>query len=618
MKSTHFRNWPSFLLTPLVLLGGTGWTVAQNQQQPQTPANSPVARIQTAPANASSGSRTVPDTLAEVNGVKITKNSILSEAYRQHYEKVLDARIRLLLIDQECQRQKIQVTSQEIEEEIQRMAHSVNITTEDWLEMFLRENGFTPDIYRQDIVRPIIQLRKLAGVRIQVTPEEIQKAYEAEYGPSVSLRQIVHNSRSELERIRETVVANPNSFATEAKNFSTDPASAAYGGMIHPIRRYTTNELIEKSVFSLKPDEISQVVEIKDGIFVIFQCIEHYPATNVDIVEARKFLEMKIRDRKLQQVSGEVYSDLQDRARIQILIKDQEHPNLAAIVNGVEITRLEIAEKCLKMFGEIVLAERISIEILAQECQKGGITVTEEDINAEIRERASKEMKPLEDGSPNVREWLTVQARNQQTTIESFRNNTMRPLVMLKKLTRDNVKITEEDIQKGYEANYGPRARCLAIFFNNMRQAQQVWERAREIPLQEHFGDLAAKYSVHGPSKALRGEIQPIQQYGGMPVLEAAAFKLQPGEISEVIQLGNEEYVILYGLGQTTPVVKNIADVRDLLIEDIYDKKLRVAMQIYLEDVLTRSTVTNYLTGETRVARQAQGVQPAAEMPIQR
>lgn len=540
----------------------------------------------------------------------------MTEAYRQHYEKVLDARIRLLLIDQECQRQKIQVTNQEIEEEIQRMARSANISSEDWMDMFVRENGFSADIYRQDIVRPLIQLRKLAGVRIQVTPEELQKAYEAQYGPSVRLRQIVHNSRKEIERIREAVVANPNSFAMEAKNSSTDPVSAAYGGMIHPIRRYMTNELIENVVFKLKPDEISPVVEWPEGNYIIFQCVEHYPATNVDIAEARQYLELKIRDRKLQRVADEVYTELQDRAQIQVVIKSQEeqYKKLAAIVNGVEITRLAIAESCLKMFGEVVLAERISIEILNQECQKKNITITDADIDAEIRNRASKEMKLLPDGSPNVREWLELQAKNQQTTIEAFRNNTMRPLVMLRQLAKDNVKITEEDIQKGFEANYGPRARCLAIFFNNMRQAQEVWGQLRQVPNQEYFGDLAAKYSVYGPSKALRGEIKPIQKYGGMPVLENEAFKLQPGEISEVIQLGNEEYVILFGLGQTTPVVKNIADVRDLLIEDIYDKKLRLAMQVYLEDVLTRSTVTNYLTGETRVARQ-----PAApETPVQR
>ncbi len=624
MKLTHLRNWSALSLAAMFVFGGAALAPGQKKQTPppQTPAaqaekGSPIAKIQTVAANNSNATKAIPDTLAEVNGVKITKNDILQEAFRQHYEKVLDARIRLLLIDMECQRQKITVSNQEIEDEIQRLAKSLNLTTENWLEMILNENGFPPDLYRSDVIRPLIQLRKLAGVRIQVTKEEMQKAYQAEYGPSVSLRQIVHNSRSELEKIRAAVVANPDSFAVEAKNSSTDPASAAYGGMIRPIRRYMTNEQIESVVFNLKPDEISQIVEWPEGNFILFQCVEHFPATQVDVAEAQKFLEMKIRDRKMQRVAGEVYAELHSQAQIQSMTKDkgfaEQNKKLAAIVNGVEITRLEVADGCLRMFGEIVLAERISIEILAQECQKKNITITEDDINLEIRDRASKEMPLLADGSPNVSEWLKLQSRNQQVSIEAFRANTLRPLVMLKQLCRDKVKITEEDIQKGFEANYGPRARCLAIFFNNMRQAQQIWDQVRKIQNEEYFGDLAAKYSIHGPSKALRGEIKPIQMHGGMPALEKIAFALQPGEISEVIQLGNEEYAILYGLGQTTPIVKNIADVRDMIVEDVFDKKLRLSMQGYLEDVLTRSTVTNFLTGETRVARQ-----PAAETPVKR
>lgn len=273
---------------------------------------------------------------------------------------------------------------------------------------------------------------------------------------------------------------------------------------------------------------------------------------------------------------------------------------------------MQVAEYCLKLFGEIVLAERISITMLAQECKKRNIQITDADLDEEIRTRAAREM-PLINGNPNVDQWLAVQSKNTGTTVLGFRNNTIRPLVMLKKLAKDNVEVSEEDIQKGFEANHGPRARCLAIFFNNMRQAQQVWDQARKVPLQEHFGDLAAKYSVHGPSKALRGEIKPIQKYGGMPILEDKAFALKAGEISEVIQLGHEEYVILYGLGLSQPIVTNIDDVRDLIVEDVSEKKLQLEMQKQLESLFARSTVTNYLTGESRLARQ-----PAEKPTIQR
>lgn len=554
--------------------------------------------------------QSLPDTLAEVNGQKISKKEILEEAFRQHREKVLDSQIRLLLISMECQKHKIQVSDEEIEAEIQRMATAVNLTSQDWMDLILKENGMTPDTYRSDIIRPIISLRKLAGARIQVTKEELQKAFEAAYGPSVSLRQIVHNSKKEMERIRKDVVANPNTFATEAKNSSTDPASAAYAGMIRPIRKYTTNDLIEKTVFNLKPGEISPIVEWPQGNYILFQCVEHYPPVQVDRLEAEKFLELKVRDEKMQRVAGEVYTELHNHAQIQMVLTDpdlsrnEKYKNVAAIVNGQTISRMQVAEQCLKLFGEIVLAERISITMLDQECKKRNVQIIEADLDEEIRIRAAREMPLLPDGGPNVEQWLHVQTKSTRTTPAIFRNNTIRPLVMLKKLAKSNVQVSEDDIKKGFEANHGPRARCLAIFFNNMRQAQQVWDQARQIPLQEHFGDLAAKYSVHGPSKALRGEIKPIQKYGGMPVLEEKAFALEPGEISEVIQLGNEEYVILFGLGLTQPIVTNINDVRDLIAEDVHEKKLHLEMQKQLETLFTRSTVTNYLTGETRMAQQ--------------
>ena len=134
---------------------------------------------------------------------------------------------------------------------------------------------------------------------------------------------------------------------------------------------------------------------------------------------------------------------------------------------------------------------------------------------------------------------------------------------------------------------------------------------ANQVRDPAYFGDLAAKHSVHGPSKALRGEIQPIQKYGGMPALEEHAFKLQPGEISEVVQLSMDTYVILFCLGQTKPVVTRIEDVRELIHEDLFEKKLQLEMQKTLEGLYARNTISNYLTGETVVAR---GEKPPQEI----
>ena len=129
----------------------------------------------------------------------------------------------------------------------------------------------------------------------------------------------------------------------------------------------------------------------------------------------------------------------------------------------------------------------------------------------------------------------------------------------MKKIVGDGVKITDEDMRKGFEANYGPRVRCRAIVCNNQRKAQEVWDLARRNPTIKNFGDLAEQYSIEANSRSLRGEVPPIQKWGGQPILEDQAFKLQPGEISGVIQMG-ENHVVLFCEGYTKPVEVDPAD----------------------------------------------------------
>ena len=127
-------------------------------------------------------------------------------------------------------------------------------------------------------------------------------------------------------------------------------------------------------------------------------------------------------------------------------------------------------------------------------------------------------------------------------------------------------------MQKGFEANYGQRVRCRAIVLPSMRRAQEVWDKARRNPSVQYFSDLAAEYSVEPTSKALRGEVPPLQRFGGQPQLEEAAFNLQPGQLSGIIQVG-DKFVILLSEGRTDRMDINMAEVQDILQSDIYEKK---------------------------------------------
>ena len=100
----------------------------------------------------------------------------------------------------------------------------------------------------------------------------------------------------------------------------------------------------------------------------------------------------------------------------------------------------------------------------------------------------------------------------------------------------------------------------------------------------------------------MKGEVPPIQKHGGQPLLEEAAFELKPGELSHIIQVaggkpGDQRYVILLCLGQTKPVNVDFASVKDLIHNDIREKKLRLAMADTMEHLQKTAAVDNLLAG---------------------
>ena len=113
------------------------------------------------------------------------------------------------------------------------------------------------------------------------------------------------------------------------------------------------------------------------------------------------------------------------------------------------------------------------------------------------------------------------------------------------------------------------------------------------------FGDLAEEYSIEPTSKSLRGEVPPIRRYGGQPQLEDVAFELQPGELSGIIQLG-DKFVILKCEGRTEPVDVKFQEVRQILHQDIYEKKLRMAMGEKFEEIRTKARIDNFLAGTSQ------------------
>jgi parvulin-like peptidyl-prolyl isomerase len=542
------------------------------------------------------------DVMAVVNGQDIRRDALATACVERFGEQVLEGLVNKRLILHHCRNQGIQVTDADIDAEIDRMAARFKIGREQWLQMLQRERGINVQQYKHDILWPTIALRKCAADKLTVSDDELNKAYESQFGPAVKCRLIVVSDRQQAEEIRRQVVERPADFPRLAMQHSQDVNSASIGGLIQPIRRHVGDPNIEKEVFAMQPNAISSIIPVGEQ-FAILKCEAHEPARNMPLESVRDELTEQIQEGKLREEASRLFKELQDASTPQNVWNNpqlrQQYPGVVALINGEQVRYEELAEECLLRYGEEVLEIEISHLLLQQALAKSNLTVSEQDLLAEISHAAKLSGVVTSDGQPDIAKWLKTATEEQGLSEDEYRRDSVWPSAALKKLTNGAIEVTPEDIQKGFEANYAERVRCRAIVLGNMRRAQEVWAKARQNASMDYFGDLAAEYSIEPTSKSLRGEVPPIQRFGGQPQLEEVAFELQPDELSGIIQLG-DKFVILKCEGRTQPVQVNPQEVQEILHQDIYEKKLRIAMNTKFEEIRARARIDNYLAGTSQ------------------
>jgi len=552
--------------------------------------------------------------VAVVNGEQISRKELANECLLHYGEQVLESLVNKYLIAQECKKRNIEVTREDVDAEIKRMAQRFSLPVDQWLKMLKQERGITAAQYANDIIWPTLALRRLAGSQLEVTRQELIEAYEMRYGEAVRVRLIACHDPEKAERLRAEAAANPEAFGELAMKESEDVPSAAAKGLIPPIRKHGAHEKIEQAAFSMADGEISPVIQA-GGQYVILKRERLIPATAATNFQAiAPKLEELIRDKKLRSVANEVFRDLQQKAEVVNVLNDpqkrREMPGVAAMINGRPVSINQLAEQCLQRHGTEVLDGTVHRKLIEQACRKRGVTVTEEEIDREIAEAAATSLELRPDGKPDVEAWLKLVTKEQGISEEVYRRDAVWPSVALKKLVAGTVVVRPEELQPAFEAAYGPRIRCRAIVLDNLRHANQVWDMARKKPTPEYFGDLAEQYSVEPQSQALRGEVPPIQKHGGQPLLEKEAFALEPGEISPVIQV-DDKYVILFCEGRTKAADVTFDEVRDELKKMIHERKERLAMADYFEQLKDASSIDNYLAGTTH--RPKRTTSPAGE-----
>jgi foldase protein PrsA len=263
----------------------------------------------------------LPKVVAKVGEVSITRD-LVYQRMRQHEamrpedfkDKEVDAMKRLAvslvdqliqqrLILQEATRLGVAVTNDEVEQQYTRAQASFGSQEE--FEKKLKEGHTDPQTLRQDI-QDFILMQKVDLLRrqqIEIVEQEIVEFFNVNKAQLLQdrarARHILVSDPAKAQEALRQLKQDRKDFAEVARLYSQDEGTKGRGG---ELGWFTKGQLVpefEKTVFSLKPGEISEPVKTQFGYHII-QLEEIQQARQQTLADHREHISNILRSQKWQ------------------------------------------------------------------------------------------------------------------------------------------------------------------------------------------------------------------------------------------------------------------------------------------------------------------------------
>ncbi|MBU2489275.1 MAG: peptidylprolyl isomerase [Proteobacteria bacterium] len=297
----------------------------------------------TAPATAEDNKSDPDRVVVKVNGEPITQGRYIralslvgqqlaqsgrripQEAMPQLQRQVLENLIKSTILHQEAVKAGVKATKDEVESGIVEMR--THFASTDQFEAWLKRGGLSMDDLKEEEAKTI-QVRKFIAERfeskVQMTEKDAKKYYdenqeEFRRPERVHARHIlvtVDENASDLEKAKARRkiqdlakrIKGGEDFAAVAREASDCPSSAR-GGDLDYFERGRMVKPFDDAAFSLKPGEVSEVVETQFGYHLI-QVLDKTPS---EIIAFDKVSDQIIARLKGEKINGEVSQFVEER-----------------------------------------------------------------------------------------------------------------------------------------------------------------------------------------------------------------------------------------------------------------------------------------------------------------
>ena len=265
-----------------------------------------------------------------------------------------------------------------------------------------------------------------------------------------------------------------------------------------------------------------------------------------------------------------------------------------AFVNGSEITAAELSAECLARHGQSVLETLVNRRIIEQACRGKGVTVTRQDVDAEIDSLAKRFSVPRD-------QWLELIRKERGIPPEQYAADIVWPMLALRVLAQGAGEPTDAELQQAFENRFGPAVKARILVCRSRQEAESLREKAVAAP--DEFGALARQHSVDVGSASANGWVQPIRLHSGDPAFDRAAFALEPGELSPVVQVA-DQFIVIKCEGRLPAADAEPEEVRPHLAAEIRERKSRQASNDVFRSLQEGSRIENVMNDPARSAAQ--------------
>jgi RNA polymerase sigma factor (sigma-70 family) len=275
--------------------------------------------------------RTAREPVATVNGQDIKREEFGEHLIRKYGAKEIELFVNKKVIEDAAAKANVSVTDAEIDAAFDADVKGLTATRDEFVKVVLPKYVKTEGEWRDDVIRPRLLIQKMLGEQVTVTDDDLKKLFERKYGERRGVRMILWDKSQKKETLENELsrLRNPQMFFYAARHQS-NPALASGGGKIQPMGRTSADggdQAILDVVFGLKQDEVSGLIDTKQGWVAVMLDEIHPPRTDKKFDDEKAALRVEAMKEKVEAATPKLFAKLKDEAKPVFHLKPEPKAN---------------------------------------------------------------------------------------------------------------------------------------------------------------------------------------------------------------------------------------------------------------------------------------------------